>query len=96
MKERVPAFKEAQGEEALLADFWPSLMGQFFAIWPDQDVENADWDNLEAEIGEVDSGAVDSGASGPKEADSGSGKPGKQTRKKKKNSSSAARIRHAQ
>jgi hypothetical protein len=76
MGERVSGFQDAQEDESLLQGFWPSITGQFFTIWPDQDAENAEAE--EALVGD----AITMASSG--NSASGTDKAKKRRRKKKK------------
>jgi hypothetical protein len=80
MGEHVSGFQEAQEDESLLQGFWPSITGQFFTIWPDQDAENVAWD-AEAEAALIED-ATTMGSNG--DSASGADKSKKRQRKKKK------------
>ncbi|KAJ2912130.1 hypothetical protein MD484_g8291, partial [Candolleomyces efflorescens] len=42
-------FSAAQENGTLSKDFWPKLTGEFLAIWPNQQAEEADWDREASE-----------------------------------------------
>jgi hypothetical protein len=44
LESREGDFAQAQANGTLSRDFWPQLTGDFFAIWPNQQVEEAGWE----------------------------------------------------